>query len=354
MESSSGSPVFNFCYPFKQQVGELGKGRALYQDALHRNAGLAGIGEASHHTTVSGVSQVGVAVHDHASIAPQLEDNFLFPAIFLDLPAHGGAAGETDQLDPFIRYQQSGVFVRERQHVQTAVRPARLLNRLCQQQSSQWSLRRGFEHERTPSGDRRCNLMSHQIQREIEWSDPGNRSQREAAHNAPASGSKFLPVERQVLAVNPSALLGGNIKGEDGALDFSPCSLDRLSRFLRHGAGKFLFALRDVLRNPAQHALALESREPPGGTESFDCGRNRGLGMFPPALKYGCDYSAVIRSAYLDRVAFFDPLAIDKETLGADRSRSHLGHGVILDLHGKWKGNYRPSGKRSIVVLVCR
>ena len=32
------------------------------------------------------------------------------------------------------------------------------------------------------------------------------------------------------------------------------------------------------------------------------------------------------------RVAFLDPLAIDKKALCADRSRSHLGHGVILDL----------------------
>ena len=276
-------------------------------------------------------------MHDHAGIASQFQDDFLLPAIFLDLPAHSRAAGETDQLDALIGDQQSGVFVRKRKHVQSAVRPARLLHRFRQQQRGQRSLGRGFQDQGTTGGNGGRNLVRHQIQGEIKGSDSGNRPQREAAHNAPASGGKLLPVERQILAVNPRALLGGNVEGEDGALDLGARGLDRLARLLRHGAGKFLLALVDVFRHPPQYALAFESRKPPGGPESFYRGCNRGLGVFPPALEDRSDHAAVIRGPYFDRVAFLDPFAIDKKALRAGRSRSHLCHGVILDLHRKWE-----------------
>ena len=85
-----------------------------------------------------------------------------------------------------------------------------------------------------------------------------------------------------------------------------------------------------------QNALAFERWEPPGRPKSFDCGGDRCLGVFPPALEDRSDYAAVIGSANLDRVAVFDPFAIDKKALRADWSRSHLCHGVILDLHRKW------------------
>ena len=59
----------------------LRKGGALHQDALHRNAGLAGVGEASGHATVGGISQVGVAMNDHARIAAEFEHNFFLPGM---------------------------------------------------------------------------------------------------------------------------------------------------------------------------------------------------------------------------------------------------------------------------------
>ncbi len=273
-------------------------------------------------------------MHDHAGIAAQFQDNFLLPAIFLDLPAHGRAAGKADQLNALVRHQQAGVFVRERQHVQAAVRPARLLHGLRQQQGGQRSLGRGLQHQGTAGGNGGRNLVGHQVQRKIKGSDSGNRPQREAAHNAPAPGGKFLPVERQVFAVNPRALLGGDIEGEDGAFHLGARGLDRLARFLRHGAGKFLLALGDVLRHPPQHALAFKSRQPAGGAESFYGGCDGGFGVFPPSLEDSGDHGAVKRSPYLDRVAFLNPLAIDKKSLRAHRSRGHLCHGVSLTSTG--------------------
>ena len=96
----------------------------------------------------------------------------------------------------------------------------------------QRSLRRGLQNQRTTGGNRGRNFVRHQIQRKIEGSDPGDRPQRKAPHDAPASSGELLPVEWQVLAVDPRALFGGNLKGKDGALDFGARGLDRLARFL--------------------------------------------------------------------------------------------------------------------------
>ena len=106
-----------------------------------------------------------------------------------------------------------------------------------------------------------------------------------ASNDAPASGGKFLPVERQIFAVDARALFGGNLESEDGAVDFSAGSFDRLARFLREGAGKFFFALGDVLRHLPENALAFKSGQSARGAKSFDGGCNSCFGVLSPALK---------------------------------------------------------------------
>ena len=97
---------------------------------MHGNAGLAGITEASGDAAVGGVGEVGVAVDDYASVSAQLEDHFLLAGIFLDLPSHGGAAGEADELDALVGDQQGGVFIGEWEDVEGAVGPSGLLHAL--------------------------------------------------------------------------------------------------------------------------------------------------------------------------------------------------------------------------------
>ena len=64
-----------------------------------------------------------------------------------------------------------------------------------------------------------------------------------AAHDAPAAGGGFLPVERKIFAVDASAFFGGDVEGKDGALDFDARGFDGLSGFLGESAREFFFAL---------------------------------------------------------------------------------------------------------------
>ena len=85
-----------------------------------------------------------------------------------------------------------------------------------------------------------------------------------AAHNAPAPGGKLLPVEGQVLAVNSRALLGGNIEGEDGALDFGPRSLDRLARLPAPWCGQIPACARRCSPTPAAARAGVRKPEAAG------------------------------------------------------------------------------------------
>src|SRR5205085_11857789 len=130
-------------------------------------------------------------------------------------------------------------------------------------------------------------------QREIERRNSGNRTQGKAAHQAPTSGGKLLPVERNVFAINPSALLGCDVESKNGAFDFSARRLNRFSRFLSHGAGKLFFTFCDALRYTSQNSLALEGGQSSRGAEGFYGGGNRGLGVLASALIYLCDHASV-------------------------------------------------------------
>ena len=83
-------------------------------------------------------------MHDGAGVAPQFERNFLLAGAAFDVPTHGHAARKADQLDALVGDQQTGVVVRKRQHVETAIGPARLLHALREQQRAQRSLRGRF------------------------------------------------------------------------------------------------------------------------------------------------------------------------------------------------------------------
>ena len=216
---------FQFLHAFDKKIGELAVDRVLDQNALHGNAGLTGIGEASGNAAFGGIVEVGVAVHDDGGIAAQFEHDFLFSGAALDVPTDGHAAGEADELDAVVGDQQTGVFVGERQHVEAAIGPARLLHAFGQKQRAERRLRRRLQHHGASGGDGRRDFVRDQVQRKIERRDPGDRSERKAAHNAPASGGEFLPVEGKEFAVDARGLFGRDVEGEDGALDFDARSL---------------------------------------------------------------------------------------------------------------------------------
>ena len=183
-----------------------------------------------------------------AGVAAELQRDPLLAGLALQLPTHGRAAGEGQQLDAVIADQQCRILVGERHHRERAFRPSRFLHDLGQQQRRNRSLRRRLQNQRAAGGNRGRDLVGHQVQREVKRRDGEHRPERKAPHQAPASGSGLQGVERDVLAVNARALLGGDLEGVDGALHLDARSPDGLARFLADGAGEFLAPRRDVHR----------------------------------------------------------------------------------------------------------
>ncbi len=112
------------------------------------------------------------------------------------------------------------------------------------------------------------------------------------------------------------AFFGGDVEGEDGALDFGAGGLDGLAGFLREGAGEFFFALGHEGGDLAQDALAFEGGQTAGGAEGFDGGGDGGFGVSAAALGDAGDQAAVVGGADFDEVAVFAPAAVEEESVG--------------------------------------
>src|SRR5439155_12012730 len=129
------------------------------------------------------------------------------------------------------------------------------------------------------------NFVSDQVQRKIKRCNPGKGTQRRAPHDPPSSGGELLPVERQVLAINPRALFRRYRECKNRAFNCGSRGLDRLACFLRQSAGKFLLAFRNRMCHAAEHPLALECRKPARGSERFYRGLDRRFGVLAASLK---------------------------------------------------------------------
>ena len=71
------------------------------------------------------------------ALPPNSRITFFLPAMLLDFPPDGGAARKADHLDAIVSDQQAGIFVRERQHVEPAIRPSCVLHDFRHQQDEQ-------------------------------------------------------------------------------------------------------------------------------------------------------------------------------------------------------------------------
>src|SRR3984885_3599152 len=54
---------------FDEEIGELAVDRLLYENALHGDAGLAGVPEAAGRATFCGVGEIGIAVYNDARMS---------------------------------------------------------------------------------------------------------------------------------------------------------------------------------------------------------------------------------------------------------------------------------------------
>ena len=78
--------------------------------------------------------EVGITVHNHGGVAAQFENNFLLPGAALDVPSDGNTSRKTDELDAIVGDQQTGIFVRQRQDVESTIGPASLLHTFSKHQ----------------------------------------------------------------------------------------------------------------------------------------------------------------------------------------------------------------------------
>ncbi len=102
---------FQFFDAVDKKIDELAVDGMFDQDALHGNAGLAGIAEAAGNAALGGVGEIGVAVDDRSGVAAEFKRNFLLARAAFNVPTYGRAAGEADQLDALVGDQQAGIVV---------------------------------------------------------------------------------------------------------------------------------------------------------------------------------------------------------------------------------------------------
>src|SRR5262249_49862382 len=173
-----------------------------------------------------------------------------------------------------------------------AVGPSSLLHALGEKQRAEGRLRRGLEDHGTSGGDGRSDFVGNKVNREIEWSDAGDRADGEASYDAPAPGGELLPVEGKIFAVDASAFLGGYVEGEDGAIDFDARGLDGLAGLLRECAGKFFFAFGHERGDLTENSLSFEGGEAARCAEGFDSGGDGGVGVLFAPLRDAGDETA--------------------------------------------------------------
>src|SRR5208337_1251319 len=106
----------------------------LLQDPPPGDATLPGVRKAAGHRALRRVLEVRIVVNDDAGVATQLERDALFASLLLESPAHFRAAGESELLEAVVADQRLSVAAGERQHVERARRPARVLHNSRQQQ----------------------------------------------------------------------------------------------------------------------------------------------------------------------------------------------------------------------------
>ena len=104
--------------------------------------------------------------------------------------------------------------------------------------------------------------MRDQVQGEIEGLN-ANGAKRKTFDDAPASGGRLLPIQRQIFAIAANGFFfGGDVERKHCAIHFGPSTLDGLARFQCNRVGKFYLRCAEYRCDLAQHSLALEGRQP--------------------------------------------------------------------------------------------
>ena len=255
---------------------------------------------------------------------PSSRFTFLRAARGAELPAHVRRAGERDQLDPRVVDQDVADLARPSDDdVQPPGRLSGVGERLRQEERRERRRRRGLEDARAAGGERRPDLVRHQVQREVERRDrpddadrpahdharrgprrPGARPSRSARRRAPRASC----AEKMIVCTARSASTCAVAMGFPASCEIVRASSSRRSR--RSPATRSSTAARSC----AGTGVSIASR---GGVD-------RPLGVGAAAVGHLRHDAAVERRGHVERLARLVPLASDQDLANRLGRRRHL------------------------------
>jgi hypothetical protein len=264
-------------------------------------------------------------VHDHSSVAAELEGYGLLRVCRLELPAHLGGPGEGDLLEPFVPSELSGPTPSDGKHGAHSGRQIRLGEELPQEQRSERRLGGGLDDDRRADREGRRHLVRHQVDREVERRDRQHGSEGEAPDQCGPGPEALLGVEAHDLALETAALLRGPPEGGNGASGLDLCPLEGLAPLARDDLCDLLDALIEAPGDVHERLGARVSRQLASLLEAVRRGLHRPFDVSLLRQGNGRDEGAVVRVRDLDRLAALLPLACDEVFLD-------LCHQSLLDV----------------------
>ena len=123
------------------------------------------------------------------------------------------------------------------------------------------------------------------------------------------------PVQWDDFAVDALRFLGGDLEGEDRAVDFGARGADRLARFEGNGAREFFAAGGDAGADLFQDFGPLPRRQLARRLERRRRRRNGRLDLSGAGAMDHRHQQVVIRAADVDGIARFGPLAVDQDAI---------------------------------------
>jgi hypothetical protein len=174
------------------------------------------------------------------------------------------------------------------------------------------SLARGLQHDRTPGRDRGRELVRDEIEREIEWADRADHTDRNSQCERELAFARGAGVHRNDIAGERAGRDGGERERRDAPLGFDPRRLDRLGGLRRDDACELLDALRHDRRGAIEDLGAFPGGERAGFERGLRRG-HRGVDLLRAARGDPAEQLAVVRRAYLDPLAGRDRRVADRE-----------------------------------------
>ena len=273
-------------------------------DALRRNAGLTGVGEAANRAARRGPRKVGVRLDDGGRVAAQLEGDAFGAGLRANGPAGLGAAGECDETDAWILDEDLGDFDVAGDEVDAAVRIPGRLDQLAETERRQRILGRRLERDRGAAGHRRGDFMGGQEHRKVERRNGGNRRQREAPGDRDAPGSCRNRIGGQHLSRDARGFFGAIAEHEDGAVDLGPGLRDRLACLEGQRAGEVGTRRLEAVRDFPQRVGTGVGRQLAAGACGLNVGVEGGADIRGACQRHDADFAAVVRRANHRRFPF--------------------------------------------------